>query len=46
MFFQCGIKKPFGLNHSFKTQPGLEPGRVDEKIGKVNTRCDPADPMG
>jgi len=24
--------------------PGLEPGRVDEKIGKVMTQCDPADP--
>jgi hypothetical protein len=46
-------KKPFGLNHSFETWPslepadlGLEPGRVDEKIEKVMTRCDSADPAG
>jgi len=24
--------------------PGLEPGRVEEKIGEGTTRCDPADP--
>ena len=40
--------------HSFKTRlgrstwdptdPGLELGQVEEKIGKVMTRCDLADP--
>jgi hypothetical protein len=24
--------------------PGLEPGRIEEKIGEGTTRCDPADP--
>jgi hypothetical protein len=24
--------------------PGLEPGRVEEKIGEEKTRCDPVDP--
>jgi hypothetical protein len=42
--------------HIFETRPGgstrdlanlgLEPGWVDEKIGKIMTRCDPADPAG
>ena len=26
--------------------PGLEPGWVEEKIGKEKTRCDPVDPVG
>jgi len=26
--------------------PRLEPGRVNEKIGKIMTRCDPTDPAG
>jgi hypothetical protein len=37
------------VNHSFKTRPGgstrdlgLEPSRVEEKIGEEKTRCDPA----
>jgi hypothetical protein len=39
------------FNHSFETRPGpvvdlgLESGRVDEKIGKVMTQCDPTDPV-
>jgi hypothetical protein len=40
------------MMHSFETQPGgsiwdpvdpgLEPGRIEEKIEKGKTRCDPA----
>jgi len=35
-------------NHTFETRPGpgLEPGWVDKKIGKIMTRCDPTDPAG
>jgi len=43
-----------GKLHSFKTRPGgstrdpadpgLEPGRVEEKTGKEKIRCEPADP--
>ena len=41
--------------HTFETRPGstrdpanpgLEPGRFNEKIEKVMTQCDPADPAG
>jgi len=28
-----------------RVDPRLEPGRVDEKIRKVMSRCDPADPV-
>jgi len=26
------------------TNPGLEPGRIEKKIEKGKTQCDPADP--
>jgi hypothetical protein len=29
-----------------RADPGLWPGRVEEKIEKIMTRCDPADPAG
>jgi hypothetical protein len=29
---------------AWQVDPGLEPGRVDEKIGKFMTRCNPAGP--
>jgi hypothetical protein len=39
--------------YSFKTRPGpdladpgLEPGRVEEKTREEKIRCDPADPAG
>jgi hypothetical protein len=46
---------PHTHTHTFETRPGptrdpanprLEPGRFNEKIGKVMTRYDPADPTG
>jgi len=27
------------------TDPGLKPGRIEEKIGEGKTRCDPVDPV-
>jgi hypothetical protein len=29
---------------AWQVDPGLELGRIDEKIGKVMTRCNPAGP--
>jgi len=29
-----------------RVNPGLEPGRVEEKTGKEKTRCDPTDLAG
>ena len=37
--------RPSGLTRD-PTNPELELGRVDEKIEKIMTRCDPADPTG
>ena len=30
---------------AWRVDPGLKPGRVEEKIGKEKTRCDPVDPV-
>jgi hypothetical protein len=40
----CIVLKPTWPGGSIwdPTNPGLEPGRVEEKIEKVMTRCDPA----
>ena len=32
------------LKPGLTADPGLEPGRVEEKIGEEKTRCEPADP--
>ena len=40
-----------GFTHSFETRPGLasdpglEPGLVEEKTKEKKTRCDPVDPV-
>ena len=31
------------LGPAWRVDPGLEPGRIEEKIEKIMTRCDPAD---
>jgi hypothetical protein len=49
------IGRPKSSYYSFETRPGgltwdlvdpgLEPGRIEEKIGEGKTRCDPVDPV-